>query len=117
MEKKSHKDVRFMFRADRSTMKGSLPDVGLAYTRGLSLMLLRFISFALIVMGILIFILSVINNVSYPVLGQRIHGSIWGSVIVFLGVRYFVSVNQLHRKLLASGTQTLKTPVVHKGAV
>jgi len=117
MEKISHKDVRFMFRTDRSTMKGSSPDVGLSYARSFSLMILRSISFALIVLGILIFLLSLMNNVTYPVLGQPIHGSIWGSVIAFLGVRYFVSVNQLHRKLLAGGTQTPKTPVVRKGAV
>lgn len=117
MEKTSHKDVRFRFRTDRSTMKGSSPDVGLSDTRRLSLMILRSISFALIVLGILILLFSLVNNISYPVLGQRIHGSIWGIVIAFLGVRYFESVKQLRQKLLSEGTHATKTPVVRKGVV
>lgn len=117
MEKISHKDVRFRFRTDRSTMKESKSDGILSDAGSISLMILRSISFALIVLGILIFLFSLVNNISYPVLGQRIHGSIWGFVIAFLGVRYFVSVNQLRRKLLTEGTQTSKTPVVRKGAV
>ena len=117
MEKKSFLDERFMFHARRSTTNVVSPSLDLPIAQRVSLMILRSISFALIVLGILIFFLSLMNNVTYPVLGQRIHGSIWGSVIAFLGVRYFVSVNQLHRKLLAGGTQTPKTPVVRKGAV
>ena len=38
---------------------------------------------------------SVLNNVTFPVMGSNIHGAVWGLIILFLGIRYIFSVQKL----------------------
>ena len=38
---------------------------------------------------------SVVNNISFTVINSQLHGAIFGVVILFLGVRYFLSVQKL----------------------
>lgn len=45
--------------------------------------------------GVIFSIYSLINNVSFPVLNTNIPGVVFGLVVTFLGVRYFLSVNKL----------------------
>jgi hypothetical protein len=50
--------------------------------------------------GLLISVVSIINNISFTVFQSQIPGAIFGLVIVFLGARYFYSVLKLKPELL-----------------
>jgi len=60
-----------------------------------SIMLLFITSILIIVLGVSFSIFSVVNNISFRVLSSQVHGAIFGLVIIFLGVRYFLSVRKL----------------------
>jgi|GEM_PF-419191 len=52
-------------------------------------------SILIILLGVAIIVYSFINDISFTVMSSNIHGAIWGLVIAFLGVRYFLSVQRL----------------------
>lgn len=55
-----------------------------------------FITSTLIILsGASLMIYSFINNVYFTVLTSQIHGAVFGTVIAFLGARYFLSVQKL----------------------
>lgn len=60
-----------------------------------SIMLLFMMSSVIIILGVTFSIYSLLNDVGFTVLNSRIHGSVFGLVVVFLGVRYFLSVRKL----------------------
>ena len=45
--------------------------------------------------GVIFSIISVINNISFMIMNSSIHGAVFGLVISFLGLRYFISVFKL----------------------
>lgn len=45
--------------------------------------------------GAALCVYSLINNIYFSVLSSQIHGAVFGVVIIFLGVRYFLSVLKL----------------------
>lgn len=59
------------------------------------IMILIVISIMIIISGNLFIIFSLANNIYFTVLNSRIHGAIFGLVVIFLGVRYFLSVQKL----------------------
>ena len=61
----------------------------------MSIMALLITSILIILLGAYFSVFSLVNNVSFNVLSSRIHGSIFGVVITFLGMRYFLSVQKL----------------------
>lgn len=52
-------------------------------------------SVAIMLFGTSIIIYSFINHISYLVMQSNIHGAVFGAVITFLGMRYFLSVRRL----------------------
>lgn len=60
-----------------------------------SIMLLFLMSSVIIMLGVAFSIYSLMNEVGFTVLNSRIHGSVFGLVVVFLGVRYLLSVRKL----------------------
>ena len=67
---------------------------------------------ALFVTAVLIFIAgaafsiySAIENVHFSVMNASIHGSVWGMVMMYLGVRYLVSVRKLKAEVFKSTSQ------------
>lgn len=61
----------------------------------ISIMVLFATSIAIILCGATLGVISFVNNISFTVLTSQVHGGIFGAVIVFLGVRYFISVQKL----------------------
>lgn len=59
-------------------------------------------SMAIMLIGASFGVLSVINNISIPVLSSQIPGVVFGAVILFLGVRYFLSVRKLKAEVYKS---------------
>ncbi len=53
------------------------------------------VSAAITLAGLLFCVYSTVNQVEFAVLSSRIPGSIFGLVVAFLGVRYFLAVRKL----------------------
>lgn len=53
--------------------------------------------------GAALIVISVIRHISYPIMGNPVHGAVFGAIISFLGIRYFFSVKKLHRQIDSSG--------------
>lgn len=53
--------------------------------------------------GVALIVISVIRHISYPIMGNPVHGAVFGAIISFLGIRYFYSVLKLHRQIDSSG--------------
>ncbi|MEA4973557.1 hypothetical protein SDC9_84010 [bioreactor metagenome] len=60
-----------------------------------AIMMLTLLSIAIIVVGVSFCIYSIICNVEFMVLGNLVHGAVFGLIVSFLGVRYFLSVGKL----------------------
>ena len=60
-----------------------------------SIMLLFMMSSVIIILGVTFGIYSLINDVGFTVLNSRIHGSVFGLVVMFLGIRYFLAIRKL----------------------
>lgn len=52
-------------------------------------------SILIIVAGTALSVISAINNTSFSVMNSQIHGAVFGVVVIFLGVRYLLSVQKL----------------------
>ena len=60
-----------------------------------SIIILIIISLIIIVSGAFFIVFSLINNIYFNVLNSQIHGAVFGLVVLFLGTRYFLSVQKL----------------------
>ena len=56
----------------------------------------------IIVLGAFFSIYSVINNISFRVLTANVHGVLFGLASVYLGIRYFLSVQKLKEEVYKS---------------
>lgn len=73
--------------------KARMPKVG--KEKELVIWALYAVSILIILAGTYFSILSVVKDISIPVLSSSIHGAVFGVVVVFLGVRYLLSVSKL----------------------
>jgi len=64
-------------------------------TKVASIAVLFITSLLIIILGAAFSVYSILYNISFLVLNSEIHGMVFGVVIVFLGVRYFLSVQKL----------------------
>jgi len=70
----------------------------------LPIITLYIVSILIILIGTAFSIFSLINNVTLPVLSSQIPGVVFGAVMLFLGLRYLLSVNKLRREVFKSTT-------------
>jgi hypothetical protein len=56
----------------------------------------------IILVGVGLTVFSVINNISFAVFNSQVHGSAWGVVMMFLGVRYLLAVQRLKTQVYQS---------------
>ena len=61
-------------------------------------------SLGITLIGLSFGVYSLVNNISIPVLTSQIPGVVFGVVIAFLGVRYFLSVRKLKTQVYKSTT-------------
>ena len=62
-------------------------------------------SAAIVLLGISFCLYSYLNNVEYKVLSSTIPGEIFGVIIAFLGVRYFLSVRKLKTEVYKTASR------------
>ncbi len=53
------------------------------------------VSIVIILLGTAFSVYSLVNGITIPVLSNQIPGAVFGAVIVFLGIRYLISVRRL----------------------
>lgn len=67
---------------------------------------LLFVTAALIVLlGTAFCVYSMLNNVQLPVMQTNIPGALFGAIIAFLGVRYFMAVQKLKASVYRVGSK------------
>lgn len=64
-------------------------------TKVLAISTLLITSIVITVLGTFLSIISIKNNISFTVFKSQVSGTIFGLVIIFLGIRYFFSVQKL----------------------
>lgn len=104
MEKKQKRKDSDLIRTKGSRKEGIAIQHRIGFSKRLSIAVLGFVATTLIFMGVSILVLSLINDVSFTVMGSSIHGSLWGVVIAFLGIRYFMSVLKLKQRVYQSAS-------------
>ena len=55
--------------------------------------------------GTVMAVISVLKDISFPVMGTDVSGAVWGTVIAFLGIRYLFSVQKLKAEVYKSTAQ------------
>lgn len=87
-------------------------------TKIASITILFITSVAIILLGAAFSVYSIVNNVSFSVMSSQIHGMVFGMVIVFLGVRYLLSVQRLKAEVYKGTSRfswsNFKTEKTHK---
>ncbi|HAO61999.1 MAG TPA: hypothetical protein DCQ90_08895 [Erysipelotrichaceae bacterium] len=105
MEKKQKRKDSDLIRTKGSRKEAIAIQHRIGFSKRLSIAVLGFVALVLVCMGVSILVLSLVNDVSFTVMGSSIHGSLWGVVITFLGIRYFVSVLKLKRRVYQSASK------------
>lgn len=76
------------------------PDVG--RSKITSILILFITAGFIFLAGIAATVFSVLGNISFSVLNSQVHGSVWGVLMTFLGVRYLISVQRLKAEVYQS---------------
>lgn len=59
----------------------------------------------IMLLGISFSVFSLMNNVSFRVLNTSVHGAVFGVLVVYLGAKYFLSVNKFKTEFFKSTSQ------------
>ncbi|MFB0920419.1 MAG: hypothetical protein QMB62_06005 [Oscillospiraceae bacterium] len=63
---------------------------------------LYIVSSVIILVGTAFSVYSLINGITLPVLSNQIPGAVFGAVVIFLGIRYLISVRKLQTEVYKS---------------
>jgi len=55
-------------------------------------------------LGIIFGVYSAVNSIYFQVINSRIHGLVFGLIVVYLGFRYFLQVRKLEEEVLKPTT-------------
>ncbi|MFA7673048.1 MAG: hypothetical protein WCY62_04260 [Clostridia bacterium] len=69
----------------------------------LPMVFLNITALVIILAGVAFGIHSLVNDVSFTVLGTQIHGAVFAGVIAFLGIRYLISALKLMAEVKKTG--------------
>jgi len=68
----------------------------------LPIVTLYVVSGVIILIGAAFSVFSIVNDISLPVLTSQIPGAVFGAVMMFLGIRYLLSVRKLKAEVFKS---------------
>ena len=71
-------------------------------TRVAMILILYVLSIVIILLGAAFSVFSVINHVQLAVMSSNMPGVVFGMVILFLGIRYFLSLSKLKEEVYKS---------------
>jgi hypothetical protein len=69
-----------------------------------SIMILTSTAIAIISSGVFFAIYSFVNNISFKVLNTNVSGIIFGVVVIYLGIRYLMSISKLKKALFQTNS-------------
>ena len=73
--------------------------------KAISITLLLISALIIIFLGMFFSAFSFINNISFRVLNSQIPGVIFGLLVMYLGIRYYLSVNKLKDEVYKSTSE------------
>ena len=59
----------------------------------------------IIFLGIFFSIFSLVNNINFKVLNSSVPGAVFGILVLYLGIRYYLSVTKLKEELLKTSSK------------
>ena len=59
----------------------------------------------IIFLGLFFSIFSLVNNISFKVLNSSIPGVVFGFLVLYLGIRYYLSVTKLKEELIKTSSE------------
>lgn len=59
----------------------------------------------IIFLGIFFSIFSLVNNISFVILGSSVSGLVFGLLVLYLGIKYYFSVTKLKEELFKSSSK------------
>jgi len=68
-------------------------------TKRMSIIVLTIISIGICISGVIFGVYSWLNDISFKVLNANVPGIIFAALVIYLGVRYFLSVSKLKKEL------------------
>jgi hypothetical protein len=68
----------------------------------------------IMVSGLGLAVASIFSGYTFSVMGNPVHGAVFGSVEAFLGVRYFLAVQKLARQIDSDGSQFSWSNLFHQ---
>jgi hypothetical protein len=78
---------------------------GIIISKTIAIGALMVLSGVIALSGAALSVYSVLNNVTYKVLYSNIHGAVFGLVILYLGARYYLSVQKLKARVYSTATR------------
>jgi polyferredoxin len=76
-------------------MHGNDRNLEIERSKTLSILFLTVLSIAIITMGLVFSVYSVLYSISFTVLNNSVHGVVFGLMVIYLGLKYFFSVKKL----------------------
>jgi len=83
-------------------MKNKVSEPYVGKEKLLPIVTLYVVSGVIILIGAAFSIFSIVNDISLPVLSSQIPGAVFGVVMIFLGIRYLISVKKLKAEVFKS---------------
>jgi len=80
-------------------MKGRKLNTKVDKSKVASITALTITSVLIVVFGLTFSFISILRDIHYTVMGSTLNGSVFGVVITFLGIRYFLSVKKLKKEV------------------
>lgn len=86
-------------------MKGQVSGQAVERKKVVAIGLLFAVSGAIVLTGLAFTAYSTMNQVAFMVLNAKVPGMVFGVVVAFLGMRYFLSVMKLKREVFKSDSR------------
>jgi hypothetical protein len=86
-------------------MKKQTPIMKITKSKLISIYILFVSTLIIIFLGIFFSFFSVINNIHFQVLNSSISGAVLGLLVLYLGIKYYLSVTKLKSELFKTSTK------------
>lgn len=86
-------------------MKKQNPIVEITKSKLISINILFICTLIIIFLGIFFSIFSIVNNIHFQVLNSSMSGAVLGLLVLYLGIKYYLSVTKLKGELFKASVQ------------
>jgi hypothetical protein len=85
-------------------MKKQVSSTTILKQKTISITVLLIVSLFIMFLGLFFSAFSFLNNISFKVISANIHGSIFGLLVFYLGLKYYLAVSKLREEIFNSTT-------------